>query len=80
MAAFSELAFERASSGTMSLFRRRANEQHERDVLRHDVILFGAEPLTNAHSFGACLNTMFLFQKRNYAPLTQAFTGGATAA
>ena len=44
--------FERASLSTMSLFRRRSNEQHERDVLRHDARLFGVEPLTDAHSFG----------------------------
>ena len=36
----------------MSLVRRRFNENSERDVLRRDVILFGVEPLTNAHSFG----------------------------
>ena len=28
---------------------------------------------------GASLNTPFLFRRRNYAPLSQAFTGGATA-
>ena len=28
------------------------NAQPERDALRHDVILFGVEPLTDAHSFG----------------------------
>ena len=50
--ALSELAFERACLSAMALFRRRSNEQLERDVLRHDVILFGVEPLTNAHSFG----------------------------
>ena len=32
-------------------FRRRNYENFERDVLRHDVISFGVEPLTNAHSF-----------------------------
>ena len=26
------------------------------DVLRHDVVSFEVEPLTNAHSFEACLN------------------------
>ena len=31
------------------------------------------------HSFGASLSTTFLFRRRNYAPLSQAFTGGATA-
>ena len=40
------------SLSTMFLFRRRSNEQLERDVLRHDVVLFGVEPPTNAHSFG----------------------------
>ena len=30
----------------MLLFRRRSNENSERDVLRPDVILFGVEPLT----------------------------------
>ena len=35
----------------MYLFRRRNNEQHERDVLRHDAYLFGVEPLTNVHPF-----------------------------
>ena len=34
------------SLSTMFLFRRRSNEQLERDVLRHDVISFGVEPLT----------------------------------
>ena len=34
----------------------------------------------NVHSFEAYLSTMFLFRGRNYAPLTQAFIGGATAA
>ena len=63
--ALSELAFERACLSAMALFRRRSNEQLERDVLRHDVILFGVEPLTNAHSFGASLSTMFLFRRRN---------------
>ena len=43
---------DRASPNTLALFRRRSNEQHERDVLRHDARLFGVEPLTNAHSFG----------------------------
>ena len=36
----------------MVLFRRRHNETFERDVLRHDVILFEVEPLTDAYSFG----------------------------
>ena len=44
--ALSELAFGRASQGTMFLIRRRFNEQLERDVLRHDARLFGVEPLT----------------------------------
>ena len=35
----------RASSGTTTLIRRRNNENSERDVLRHDVISFGVEPL-----------------------------------
>ena len=34
------------------LFRRRFDEQFERDVLRHEAHLFEVEPLTNAHSFG----------------------------
>ena len=42
----SELAFGRASQGTMFLIRRRFNEQLERDVLRYDARLFGVEPLT----------------------------------
>ena len=44
--ALSELALVRASLNTPSLIRRRSHEQHERDVLRHDVISFGVEPLT----------------------------------
>ena len=50
--ALSGLAFVRASLNTMLLFRRRHNETFERDVLRHDVILFEVEPHTDAHSFG----------------------------
>ena len=37
------------------------------------------EPLTNAHSSGASLSTMFLFRRRNYAPLSQTCTAGACA-
>ena len=40
----------------MYLFRKRNNEQHERDVLRHDVILFGVEPLTKRSQGGALLS------------------------
>ena len=40
----------------MYLFRRRNNEQHERDVLRHDVILFGVEPLTKRSQGEALLS------------------------
>ena len=54
----------------MPLFRRRSNENSERDALRPDAHLFEVEPLTNAHSFGACLNAMFLFQGRSHAPLS----------
>ena len=36
-------------------------------------------PETNS-LFGASLSTTALFRRRNYAPLSQAFTGGATAA
>ena len=43
---------ERASLNTPFLFRRRPNENSERDALRHDAHSFGVEPLTNAHSFG----------------------------
>ena len=50
--ALSGLAFVRASLNTMLLFRRRHNETFERDVLRHDVILFEVEPHTDAYSFG----------------------------
>ena len=50
--ALSAWAFVRASPSTMSLSRRRNNENSECDVLRHDAHLFGVEPLTNAHSFG----------------------------
>ena len=56
--ALSELAFVRASLSTPFVFRRRNNENSERDVLRHDAHLFGVEPLTNAHLLGACLSTM----------------------
>ena len=44
--ALSELAFVRASSSPIFLFRGRNTENSERDVLRPDVILFGVEPLT----------------------------------
>ena len=44
--ALSELALVRACLSAMALFRRRFNENSERDVLRPDVILFGVEPLT----------------------------------
>ena len=65
-----------ACLSTTALFRRRSNEQLERDALRPDAHLFEVEPLTNAHSFGACLNTMFLFQGRSHAPLSQTCTVG----
>ena len=42
---------DKACLSTTVLFRRRNNEQHERDVLRHDAYLFGVEPLTNVHPF-----------------------------
>ena len=42
---------DKACLSTAVLFRRRNNEQHERDVLRHDAYLFGVEPLTNVHPF-----------------------------
>ena len=77
--ALSAWAFVRASPSTMSLFRRRNNENSERDVLRHDAYLFGVEPLTNAHLFEASLSTMLLFRRRNYAPLSQTCTAGACA-
>ena len=40
----------------MFLFRRRSNEQLERDVLRHDVISFGVEPLTKRSQGEALLS------------------------
>ena len=54
--ALSELAFGRASQGTMFLIRRRFNEQLERDVLRHDAHLFGVEPLTKRSQGEALLS------------------------
>ncbi len=63
----------------LPIFRRRNNENHERDVLRPDAHSFGVEPLTNAHSFGASLSTMSLFRRRFYAPLSQTCTAGACA-
>ena len=44
------------SLSTMFLFRRRSNEQLERDVLRHDVISFGVEPLTKRSQGEALLS------------------------
>ena len=36
-------------------------------------------PSGNAHLYEACMNATILFRRRFYAPLSQAFTGGATA-
>ena len=45
-----------ASLNTMFLFRRRNNENSERDALRHDVISFGVEPLTKRSQGKALLS------------------------
>ena len=38
--------------------------------------LFRSALESHLNLFGACLNSTSLFRRRNYAPLTQAFTGG----
>ena len=43
---------DRACLSSTSLFRRRFNENSERDVLRHDVILFGVEPPSQTFTGG----------------------------
>ena len=35
--------------------------------------------LCDEHLFEVSLSTMIFFRRRNYAPLTQAFTGNATS-
>ena len=45
-----------ASLSTMFIFRGRSNEQHERDVLRPDVISFEVEPLTKRSQGEALLS------------------------
>ena len=44
------------SPSTTALFRRQSNENPAHDILRHDVILFGVEPLTKRSQGEALLS------------------------
>ena len=64
----------------MSLFRRRSNENSERDVLRHDVISFEVEPLTKRSQGEALLSAAPLAPREKsfeVEPLTKRSQGEA---